>query len=292
MRRDHAMVAERPFSCHIDGKEEGETILFIHGWPDNHTLWRHQVAALSDQFRCVLVTLPNFGPTLEKRAGYNFSALVDRLHRTIEHVRPDNQPVSLITHDWGAYIGYLYEKAHPERIDNIVALDIGGHMRLATLNEAFLVIGYQWTLIGCWLVGQLVPRLGDWLSRKFAGVIRVPRAKAENVRSRFNYPYFYFWRALLLPGARKQLLRHYRPRCPILFIYGGNKPVMFHSKQWIKLVLKTGGRTECLEGGAHWFMETHPEDVNALIKEWLAARSASPSATIRSCTTTSSEKHQ
>ena len=263
------MAADGGLEYQIEGNPEGDTVVFIHGWPDDHTLWRHQVTALRGQFRCVLVTLPNFGPTAEKRAGYNFPTLVDKLHRTIEDVRLDDERVSLITHDWGAYIGYMYEKAHPERIRKMVALDAGGHMQAATLKETLFIVGYQWTLIGCWLVGGIVPRIGDSLSRKFANVIGVPRVKAENVCSRFNYPYFYLWIGLLLPWGREKLLQDYRPRCPVLFIYGGNKPVMFHSKQWIKLLQETGGSSECVDGGAHWFMETHPEKVNASIKAWL-----------------------
>jgi pimeloyl-ACP methyl ester carboxylesterase len=36
----------------IEGRPDGPTLLFIHGWPDNDSLWRKQVAALSADFRC------------------------------------------------------------------------------------------------------------------------------------------------------------------------------------------------------------------------------------------------
>jgi len=264
------MMPDHALAYVIEGNPEGGTVVFIHGWPDNHTLWRHQAAALRDQFRCVLVTLPNFGPTADRRTGYNFPALVDMLHRTIERVQPDHGPISLITHDWGAYLGYMYEKAHPERVDKMVALDIGGHLWPATARAIFLMLGYQWTLIGCWLVGGIAPPIGDWLSRRFASLMGVPQPQADRVRSRFNYPYFYLWSDVLLPWSHKKLLGHYQPRCAVLFIYGGDKPLMFHSEQWTELLAKTGGRSERIEGGGHWFMETHTKEVNALILEWLA----------------------
>lgn len=264
------MIADHGLAYVIKGKPAGGTVVFIHGWPDSHALWRHQVAALRNQFRCVLVTLPNFGPTADKRAGYNFPALVEMLHRTIGHVQPDHEPISLITHDWGAYIGYMYEKAHPECVDKMVAFDIGGHPWPATVKEAFLMVGYQWTLIGFWLVGGITPPIGDWLSRKFAGVMGVPRPQADSVRSRFNYPYFYLWSDRFLPWSRKKLLGHYRPRCAVLFIYGAKKPLMFHTEQWTELLEKTGGRSEPIEDGGHWCMETHAKEVNALILKWLA----------------------
>ena len=265
------MTIERGLACEIEGRSDGDTVVFIHGWPDDHSLWQRQVAALRERFRCVLVTLPNFSETADKRAGYNFPDLVELLHHTIETVRRDDAPVSLVTHDWGAYIGYMLEKAHPESVRSMVALDIGGHVQPTTIKAASMMMGYQWTLIACWLIGGVVPPAGDWLSRKFAGALGVPRPQAERVRSRFNYPYFYLWSGVLFPWARKNLLGYYKPQCPVLFIYGGKKPLMFHSERWLRTLGETGGRTECIEDGNHWFMQTHPEPVNALIESWLTS---------------------
>ena len=263
------MTIERGLACEVEGAADGDTVVFVHGWPDDYTLWQRQVEALGERFRCVLVTLPNFGASADKRGGYNFPALVELLHQTIERVRHNDAPVSLVPHDWGAYIGYMLEKAYPESVLKMVALDIGGHVRPATVKEASFMMGYQWTLIACWLIGGVIPPAGDWLSRKFAGALGVPRTQAERVHSRFNYPYFYLWSGVLFPWARKNLLGYYKPRCPVLFIYGGKKPLMFHSERWLKTLDETGGRTECIEDGAHWFMQTHAEPVNALIESWL-----------------------
>ena len=74
---------------------------------------------------------------------------------------------------------------------------------------------------------------------------------------------------MLIPWLRKNLLQRYTPQCPILFIYGGNKPLMFHSERWLKIVEQTSGRNECIEGAGHWFMESHADQVNQLIGAWL-----------------------
>lgn len=265
------MTVESGLAYEVVGADDGDTVVFIHGWPDDQSLWQRQVEALRDRFRCVLVTLPNFGATADKRAGYNFPALVELLRQTIEVVRRADAPVSLVTHDWGAYIGYMFEKAYPESVRKMVALDIGGHVKPTTLKAASLMMGYQWTLIACWLIGGVIPPAGDWLSRRFARVMGVPRPQAGRVRSRFNYPYFFLWSGVLLPWARANLLGYYRPQCPVLFVYGGNKPLMFHSERWLRTLDETGGRTACIEDGAHWFMETHPEQINDLIESWLTA---------------------
>ena len=82
----------------IEGCADGPTLVFIHGWPDNATLWRKQVEALGDRFRCVLVTLPNFGAQAEKPGGFDFPVLAERLAATVRTVQPDGR-VGLVTHE-------------------------------------------------------------------------------------------------------------------------------------------------------------------------------------------------
>ena len=60
-----------PDACHytIEGQPDGPTLVFVHGWPDDASVWRHQLTALGDAYRCVMITLPNFGAGHELRGG-------------------------------------------------------------------------------------------------------------------------------------------------------------------------------------------------------------------------------
>jgi pimeloyl-ACP methyl ester carboxylesterase len=99
-------------------------------------------------------------------------------------------------------------------------------------------------------------------------VIGVPSRQRAALRSRYGYPYFYLWRNLLLPWKRAHLLGRYRPECPVLFLFGERKPVMFHSTRWLEIVADSGGYAEGIPGAGHWFMETHAETVNEKISDW------------------------
>lgn len=258
----------------IEGNPGGPTLVFIHGWPDNASLWRHQVAALSADFRCVLVTLPNFGTQATRAGGFTFPELVGMLEATIREVMPKGK-VSLVTHDWGAYIGYFLEKTHPGRIEKMAALDIGGHIGQPGLKSSLMIIGYQWSLAACWLIGGIVPPLGRILTLGVAKAIRVPGRQRATLRSRYNYPYFYLWRSMLLPWKRKELLGRYRPQCPVLYLFGERKPLMFHSEKWLRIVAESGGRAEGFPGAGHWLMETHADAVNERLAEffrWVNSR--------------------
>ena len=46
----------------VDGPYDGKPVLLMHGWPDTHRLWRHQVAALTDAgYRTIAPDLRGFG---------------------------------------------------------------------------------------------------------------------------------------------------------------------------------------------------------------------------------------
>lgn len=107
---------------------------------------------LGDEFRCVLVTLPNFGEQPERAGGYHFSKLVESIRATIRAVQPEGA-VGLVIHNRGAYLGYILEQKYPECRHRMVALDIGGHFKSAGLKPTLMVIGYQWSLISAWFVG-------------------------------------------------------------------------------------------------------------------------------------------
>jgi pimeloyl-ACP methyl ester carboxylesterase len=255
----------------IEGKADGPTLVFVHGWPDDASLWRKQVEALGDTFRCVLVTLPNFGAESEQSGGCDFPELVDRLAATIRRVQPEGK-VSLVTHDWGAYIGYMLEQKYPERFERMTAMDVGGHLQPIGLKASLMIIGYQWSLVACWLVGGLIPPLGKSMTRGVARVVGVPARQRANLRSRYNYPYFYFWRGSLLPWKRNSVLGRYRPKCPVLYLFGERKPLMFHSRKWLRIVADSGGGARGIAGAGHWFMETHADEVNRMMTDFLESR--------------------
>ena len=116
------------------------------------------MAALGADFRCVLLTLPNYGERAVRPGGFDFPELVDRIAATVRKVQPDGQ-VGLVTHDWGAYLGYLLEEAHPGSVRRIAALDIGGHLGAPGLRSALMIVGYQRSLIAAWVVGGVIPPL-------------------------------------------------------------------------------------------------------------------------------------
>jgi cis-3-alkyl-4-acyloxetan-2-one decarboxylase len=264
---------KNPFVYKIFGNETGPTIIFLHGWPDDSSLWKNQLPAFVNKYRCVLIDLPNFSESDKILRGINFREMVDRLHSTIDEVSA-NEQVIFMSHDWGAYISYLYERRYPNEVSLMVTMDVGGELT-PTIQSALLIVFYQWALISFWFIGGGSKKLGDWLTRKFAKYIGGPfmglsTERSNIVESSWNYMYVYLWRAALFPfgDLRQELLLNYVPTTPILYFFGEAKPMMFHSVKWLELVKTNGGAVHSFSKGDHWFMRSHFKEVNSLIIEW------------------------
>jgi pimeloyl-ACP methyl ester carboxylesterase len=98
------------------------TIFFIHGWPDNSSVWDKQVAAFSKDYRCVRVNLPHYGGSSGHPAmGYSFDSLVTLLASTL-HASLDCQPETsayLMIHDWGSWYGMQLQRRYPRLVKKV-----------------------------------------------------------------------------------------------------------------------------------------------------------------------------
>lgn len=65
--------------------EPKDELFFIHGYPDNGEVWDKQVEVMKKEYRCIVVTLPNFGKENNPRSwGVEIGELVRMLYTQIE----------------------------------------------------------------------------------------------------------------------------------------------------------------------------------------------------------------
>lgn len=256
----------KPLS-YTDNKKLGAPVLFfIHGWPDTGALWEKQVAYFSDRFRCVCVTLPGFDPK-DPSPAIDFPELLERLHATILEVKGE-APLTIVGHDWGALLTYLYDQRHPEVAARLITMDVGAHLKPASAGHALFLVSYQWYLLASYLIGKGIPFLGNGMTRAFSRLGKTPRG--GDVVSRSNYPYFYFWRARLVKKYSGSLPSRYQPKKPILYLYGERKKYHFHSPKWEQIVNATpGSRVVPMKNCDHWLMLRDPQATNLAMDRFL-----------------------
>ncbi|MDG2304477.1 MAG: alpha/beta fold hydrolase [Candidatus Binatia bacterium] len=243
----------------VQGPEEAETLVFLQGWPDDATLWEPQVAALSDRYRCVRTTMPNFDGRRTARWGHDTDEIVAALAQMIGEVCPGKK-VTLIAHDWGCYWAYRLFAERRDLIGGFAALDIAPHVEAGPL--AILgVLAYQGWLITAFLLGGPI---GDWMTRTLARALGAPMPLAQ-IHSGMNYPYRNAWRDLPRGRGMPQTKGDW-PQGPVLFVYGKRKPFPFHSPEWIDYVEGGGGSVFGLDCG-HW-VSTDPA-FEGILETWL-----------------------
>jgi 3-oxoadipate enol-lactonase len=242
----------------------GPVLLFSHGFMMDHTMFATQVAALSDQYRCVSWDERGFGMTA---ASDNFT-----------YWDSANDAVALLDHlgiseavfigmSQGGYLSLRAAIAHPSRVRALVLIDSG-----AKLDDPQVIAGYQGMLEAlCGEdesvydavaagVGQII--LGDqalidtWLP--------IWKARRDSDRD-----------ALRVPGATLMGRDDISDRlgeisCPTLVIHGtADVAIPIESAEHVVEQVQRG-QLVVVEGGTHASNMTHPTLVNQAISSFLA----------------------
>jgi pimeloyl-ACP methyl ester carboxylesterase len=88
---------------HESGQLGAPTVVCVHGYPDDHTLWDGVAAALAPRYHVVSYDVRGAGESGKPRGrqAYRLDQLAQDLAAVVEAVSPD-RPVHLLAHDWGS----------------------------------------------------------------------------------------------------------------------------------------------------------------------------------------------
>src|SRR6266536_2108635 len=90
-------------SVRVSGREDGPTVVLVHGYPDNSSMWDGVAAELGAKHRVVTYDVRGAGQSDKPsgRASYRLDQLADDLRAVVDEVRPQGR-VHLLAHDWGS----------------------------------------------------------------------------------------------------------------------------------------------------------------------------------------------
>ncbi|MEP7350005.1 MAG: alpha/beta hydrolase [Sphingorhabdus sp.] len=88
------------------GDPANPAIIFLHGFPESHRTWRHQIAALSDRFYCIAPDQRGYRGTSKPQEVSAYTA--DKLTADIFALADalDVQDFTIAGHDWGGAIAW------------------------------------------------------------------------------------------------------------------------------------------------------------------------------------------
>ena len=105
------------------GKPDGEPILFLHGFPESHRTWRHQLGDLARDHHVVAPDQRGFAAS-DKPEGvenYETDKVVADVVALADALGIDG--FTLVGHDWGGAAAWLTALTHPKRVRRLVIIN-------------------------------------------------------------------------------------------------------------------------------------------------------------------------
>ena len=249
----------------------GPVVLMVHGFPDDHTVWRHQVPALVQAgYRVITPDTRGCGDSdmAAHKRDYHRDILVADLVAVLDALEVPR--AHLVAHDWGAAQGWLLAGQHPQRIASYFAMSVGhlysySHAGLAQKLAGWYTLLFQLGGLARWLL----MRNGG---RFFQAVFPFP-AEWPHIHGRMQRPgrlqaamNYYAGNLDLLWAAKKTPID-----VPVMALWSeGDVFLVERQMQDSERFCRRGFRYQRVNGANHWMQLHKPEEINRLLLDFLA----------------------
>jgi len=279
--------------CAHLGDEAGLLFVFLHGFPEFWRGWSRVMPHFAASHHCVAPD--QRGYNLSSRPdgvdAYRVGHLVEDLHGLAEALSP-GKSFLLAGHDWGASVAYAYAMRHPDRLKGLVIANgvHPGPFQLALLNDAEQIAASQYIhFLRSERAEEVLSRDGyEKLTGMLGRFSNVPFLSEE-----LQAAYIEAWSR---PGALTGMLNWYRAS-PLYVPLGDETPdpskalnldpdvlavrvphLLVHglADQALRPAAFAGLcdyaddlQVREIPGAGHWLLHERPDEVAALISEWI-----------------------
>jgi epoxide hydrolase 4 len=123
MHSHHIHLNGQPFHYLEQGPADAPILLMLHGFPEYSGAWTELADRLSDSYRCIAPDQRGFGQSWAPPAvsDYATGKLVGDMVGLIDHL--GGGPVTVLGHDWGASVAYVLAARYPGHVDRLIILN-------------------------------------------------------------------------------------------------------------------------------------------------------------------------
>jgi len=88
------------------GPKDAPALIFLHGFPESHRSWRHQIAHFSDRYRCIAPDQRGYGQSSKPQevSAYTADKLVGDVFQLADALGIEH--FTIVGHDWGGAISW------------------------------------------------------------------------------------------------------------------------------------------------------------------------------------------
>jgi pimeloyl-ACP methyl ester carboxylesterase len=255
----------------LEGPEDGAPVLFMHGWPDSHMLWRHQVEALSQAgYRTIAPDLRGFGESdkPEDVGAYKVAHSVVDMVAVLDACGVAT--ANVICHDWGAVAGWGLAAYVPDRVGTLTALSVG-HPR------AFSDAGFEQRMRSLYMLLFNIPVIAEQWFGLFGEQMLASHHDKAAVITELDKPgaltaSFGWYRA----NAHPKTIVNPPPELPAVTMptmgVWSSRDIALTEKQMTGSAKYVDGpwRYERIEDAGHWMQLDAPDALNTLLLDFLS----------------------
>ncbi|WP_417610022.1 alpha/beta fold hydrolase [Parasphingorhabdus sp.] len=262
---------------------EGKKLaLCLHGFPELHYSWRHQIPLLVELgYKVWAPNLRGYGGSSKPEGveAYRLNTLVQDVAALID--ASGAEEVTLIAHDWGAIIAWHFAILKTRPLTRLVIMNVP-HPKCAQRE-----LKHWYQLKKSWYIFFFqLPRIPEWFLGRH-GAKRIKRAFSRMAVDKSRFPekdLQIYADAASRPGALRSMINYYRAllrtpdaRCigdgmvdvPTLMVWGEEDSAIDirctdGTEEWVPNL-----ELHRLPGVSHWVQQEAPEKVNAILRDSL-----------------------
>jgi pimeloyl-ACP methyl ester carboxylesterase len=121
---EHGFADNDGVKIHYAALGEGPVIIMIHGFPDFWYSWRHQMAALSSDYKCVAVDQRGYNKSGQPKGieNYEMKFLVSDIAAVVKSL--GEEKVIIMGHDWGGMVAWQFALTNPDLCEKLIILNL------------------------------------------------------------------------------------------------------------------------------------------------------------------------
>lgn len=263
-----------------DGPVNGTPVILLHGFPEFHYGWRHQVTALTAAgFRVIVPDQRGYNLSDKPRgiAAYDVDLLARDIVALMDHFGIEKTRIA--GHDWGAVVAWTVALNHPERVERVAILNVP-HPDVMTdfvlrnpaqRKKSWYVFFFQlpwlpeWTLSANHFknLGRMLQQSGRKGTFSQEDILEYKKAWSNKgtVTAMLNWYRSVFRRGLRFAFSRNKPAAR-RVTVPVMMLWGKRDVALSAEMARPSIDLCDAGELVFFDKATHWVQHDAKEEVN------------------------------
>lgn len=279
----HGMIDVGTVRLHYVEAGSGPLVVLLHGFPEFWYSWRHQIPVLANAgYRAVAVDMRGYNLSDKPKGvdAYHVEIIAEDISKLIRGLGEERATV--VGHDWGAAIAWIFASRHADQLDKLVIMNVAHPVVFLRALKTFRQLRRSWYMF----LFQL-PWLPEFMFRfrNYRAIRQVFRTDPMRPDAFLPEDIERYVEAMAQPGALTGGINYYRAafrkkpaeiqsrmnviQAPVLILWGEHD--RYIGNEWAQPDAKwvPNARLERIADASHWVQCDRPDQVNALMIEFL-----------------------